>query len=224
MPSNHPTSLASVVVPSGALPDQPWANALHTTINQAYLYTRKDIDAFPANWGRLDPHPEKGIKGLAQELTPLGSLVVLFEGEMVVACGGFEPFRGVDWINKEKSANETLTEIFFADSSTKAQPPPPSGEIIKDWDVCCFCVHPTYRRSGLSKTLLRSVEDAVKQRGGERLMACYCIAETGDYWPRMGFETMPGSESMLKKGFTYAVGTEGLREDLHFLMGAKALT
>lgn len=217
----QPDKLTALVVPSGALPDQTWANALHSTIIQAYK--RKDILAFPESWTRLDSDPEKGIRGLVKELTPRGSMVAVFEAEAVVACGGFEPFRGLGWVNKEKSADEVALD---GDASA-AVPPAASTNTqdgsIKDWELCCFCVHPLHRRSGLSQVLLRHIENAVKQRGGQRLISNYSIDETGDYWPRMGFETLPGGESMLKKGFTHTVGVEGLKEDLHFLMGVKTL-
>ncbi|EMC99105.1 hypothetical protein BAUCODRAFT_22392 [Baudoinia panamericana UAMH 10762] len=61
----------------------------------------------------------------------------------------------------------------------------------------------------------------IKPEGGKRLIANYSIEETGNFWPKMGFTVPVGSGSVLKKGFTHTPGTEGLKEDLHFRMGAK---
>lgn len=205
-----------IIVPASSLWGQPWAESLHSTVIQAFK--RKDIQAFPPSWTRLNPDPAVGVSGLSFELRDNGYLaVMLIDGE-VVGCSGFLPFRGNDWINKAKSIEELPTASTTSDLESEHPYSAP-----EEWEVCCFCTHPDYRRQGLSKTLLLAVEDAVREQGGQRLAVNFSAQETGDFWPRAGFVPVPGATSILKKGFTHTVGMEGLRADIHFQVAMKKL-
>lgn len=203
-------------VPANTLWGQPWAESLHSTIIQAFK--RKDIQAFPPSWTRLNPDPAIGISGLGKELGDQGYLVVLLVDGEAVGCGGFLPFRGNDWINKEKSQGDLLEDY---------EPERPecvnSHTAPEEWEVCCFCIHPNYRYQGLSRVLLKAVEAAVREQGGQRLAVNYSSIETKDFWPRAGFVQIPGATSVLKKGFTHTAGMEGLRADIHFQIAIKQL-
>ena len=129
---------------------QPWAGSLHSTIIQAFK--RKDIQAFPPSWTRLNPDTAIGISGLGSELGDQGYLVVLLVDGEAVGCSGLLPFRGNDWVNKEKS-QDALSEPSEHPSSGSEQP----HTAPEEWEVCCFCIHPDYRKQGLSKVLLQAV-------------------------------------------------------------------
>jgi len=206
----------TITVPAHTLWGQPWAESLHSTIIQAFK--RKDIQAFPPSWTRLNPDPAIGISGLGSELGDQGHLVVLLVDGEVVGCSGFLPFRGNDWINKETSSDELLDDSKPWNSTSKELRTAPG-----EWEVCCFCVHPNYRNQGLSKVLLKAVEAAVRNQGGQRLAVNYSSIETKDFWPCAGFVPTPGATSVLKKGFTHTVGMEGLRADIHFQVAIKEL-
>lgn len=205
-----------IIVPAHSLWGQPWAESLHSTVIKAFK--RKDIQAFPLSWTRLNPDPASGINGLSLELGDHGHFAVLLVDGEVVGCGGFLPFRGNDWINKEKSVEEV------PDSSTTLEvTSEQSCSAPEEWEVCCFCIHPEYRKQGLSKRLLNSIEASVRQQGGRRFAVNYFTEETGDFWPRAGFIPIPGATSILHKGFTHTVGMEGLRADIHFQVAMKKL-
>lgn len=206
----------TITVPASTLWGQPWAESLHSTVIQAFK--RKDIQAFPLSWTRLNPDPAIGISGLGQELGDRGHIVVLLLDGQAIGCSGLLPFRGNDWINKDKSQSELLEDSEFPNS--EREQPHTSPE---EWEVCCFCVHPNYRYQGLSKMLLKAVEAAVRDQSGQRLAVNYSSIETKDFWPRAGFQSIPGATSVLKKGFTHTVGMEGLREDIHFQVAIKQL-
>lgn len=207
------------VVPSAALPSQPWTAALHSMIISSFK--RKDIEAFPPSWTRLHPNPSIGIERLAGELGADGYLAVLLSDGTPLACGGLLPFRGNDWINKEKSAE--VEQRVTAPSPAVSGSPPPSRNAAVEWEICCFCVDQAHRGQGLSKLLLEAMSEAAAARGGSRLFVNYSQIETGDFWPRSGFEPVPDATSVLKKGFTHTVGMEGLREDIHFQIAFKVL-
>jgi GNAT superfamily N-acetyltransferase len=210
------SELEITIGPAHSLWGQPWAESLHSTIIRSFK--RKDIQAFPPSWTRLNPDPASGISGLSQELGDHGHIAVLLVDGEVVGCGGFLPFRGNDWINREKSAEDLPHD---SDASiTESEQPHPSPQ---EWEICCFCVHPDYRKQGLSKTLLKAIEAAIRQRGGHQLAANYSSIETGDFWSRAGFKPIPGATSTLKKGFTHTPGMEGLRENIHFQVAVKQL-
>jgi GNAT superfamily N-acetyltransferase len=203
-----------ITVPAHTLGGQPWTESLHSTIIQAFK--RKDIQAFPPSWSRLNPDPAIGISGLGSELGDQGYLVVLLLDGEAIGCGGCLPFRGNDW--KEKISDE-LPEHSESPESQCKQP----HVATEEWEVCCFCVHPNYRYQGLSRILLEAVEAAARDQGGQRLAVNFAPIETKDFWPRAGFVPIPGATSVLKKGFTHTVGMEGLREDLHFQVAMKQL-
>lgn len=108
------------------------------------------------------------------------------------------PFRGNDWINKEKSQGK-LPEDYKPLHSERVK----SHTAPEEWEVCCFCIHPNYRYQGLSRVLLKAVEAAVREQGGQRLAVNYSSIETKDFWPRAGFVPIPGATSVLEKGFTH---------------------
>jgi GNAT superfamily N-acetyltransferase len=205
-----------IIVPAHSLWGQPWAESLHGTIIQSFK--RKDIQAFPPSWTRLNPDPAIGISGLSQELGAHGHIAVLLVDGETVGCGGFLPFRGNDWINKEKSASNLPHDSDVSNIESERPLPAPH-----EWEICCFCVHPDHRKQGLSKTLLKAIEAAIRQMGGQRLAANYSSVETGDFWPRAGFTPIPGATSILPKGFTHTPGMEGLRADIHFQVAMKQL-
>lgn len=208
-----------IILPASSLPDQPWAESLHVRIIEAFQ--RKDLQAFPPSWTRLDPDPTIGINHLAiQELGPKRSIAVILIDGGPAGCGGVLPFRGNDWINKEKSVDELPGETTASDPHAHADR---LHHETEEWEICCFCIHPMYRKLGLSKILLDAMQTDIRRKGGKRLAANYSKEETGDYWPRLGFKAVPGATSMLKKGFTHTVGMEGLREDLHFQVAMKEL-
>jgi ribosomal protein S18 acetylase RimI-like enzyme len=206
----------TIVVPAETLWGQPWAESLHSTIIKAFK--RKDIQAFPPSWTRLNPDPAIGISGLSFELGDQGYLVVLLvEGE-VVGCSGFLPFRGTNWINKEKTVDARPDDSKPSNSASEQVHLPP-----KEWEICCFCIHPEYRMRGLSKVLLNAIEAAIRDQGGHRLAVNYSSIETENFWPGAGFVPIPGATSVLKKGFTHTRGMEGLRADIHFQVAMKQL-
>ena len=205
-----------ITVPAQTLWGQPWAESLHSTIIQAFK--RKDIQAFPSSWTRLNPDPAIGISGLRSELGDQGHLVVLLVDGEVVGCSGLLPFRRNDWINKETSRGELPDDSKpWKSTSEKLRTAPGT------WEVCCFCVHPDYRNQGLSKVLLKAVEAAVRNQGGQRLAVNYSSIETKDFWPRAGLVPILGATSVLKKGFTHTVGMEGLRADINFQVAIKGI-
>jgi GNAT superfamily N-acetyltransferase len=208
--------IEAVILPSGSLTTQPWADSLHRTIIEAFK--RKDIQAFPPSWTRLDPDPAIGIGRLAGELGPHGYLTVIIVDGRSAGCGGFLPFRGSDWINNVKSVESPGDNSNPEPASAKSCDAP-----IQEWEICCFCVHPEYRNQGLSRRILEHIISAVREKGGKRLASNYSEEETGDFWPRLGFKPIPGATSILKKGFTHTVGMEGLREDIHFQVAVKDL-
>lgn len=198
-----------IILPSASLPSQPWAVTLHDTIIKAFK--RKDIQAFPPSWTRLDPNPALGMEHLAGELGPQGFIAAMFIDDVPIGCGGFLPFRGNDWIDKEKSAEVAQGEMTVPDQHSEA-----SSSSSDEWEICCFCIRPDHRKQGLSKLLLQTLTEAIRQRGGRQLAVNYSREETGDFWPRLGLEPVAGATSILRKGFTHTIGMEGLREDLHF--------
>ncbi|KAI7368420.1 hypothetical protein KC354_g2680 [Hortaea werneckii] len=217
-----------ITIPSHLIPSQPWWPDLHSTIIKAFK--RNDIQAFPPTWTRLNPDPVLGANGLAKELEPSGSLlVVLFDNGIPVACSGILPSRGEDWINETSDAHHNgRRRRNVRDETATASPTLPAklsseSTIRTDWEICCFCVDPRYSKLGLSRVLLTAVIQVLEPLGAKRLVANYSIEETGDFWPRMGFSQTVGSGSVLKKGFTHTPGMEGLREDLHFRMSAMSL-
>lgn len=205
-----------ITVPANTLWGQPWAESLHSTVIQAFK--RKDIQAFPPSWTRLNPAPAIGISGLGKELGDQGYLVVLLVDGAAIGCSGLLPFRGNDWINKEKSQNGLLEDSESPDSEHERPHTAP-----EEWEVCCFCIHPNHRYLGLSKILLKAVEAAVRDQGGQGLAVNYSSIETKDFWPRAGFVPIPDATSVLKKGFTHTIGMEGLRADINFQVAIKQL-
>lgn len=167
---------------------------------------------------RLNPDAAIGMSGWGQELGDQGCLVVLLVDGEAIGSSGLLPFRGNDWINKEKSQGEPPEISETPDSQCKRLHTAP-----EEWDVCCFCVHPDYRNQGLSRMLLKAVEAAVRDQGGRRLAVNYSLIETGDFWPRAGFVPIPGATSVLTKGFIHTVGMDGLRADIHVQVAIKEL-
>lgn len=205
------------LLPADSLSGQPWAAALHAMIIKAFK--RKDIQAFPPSWTRLHQDPVIGIERLSEELGTDGHFAVLLIDGHPVGCGGILPFRGNDWINKEKSADAAPGEHIVQEKSLDRSRP----SSVDEFEICCFCIHPGYRKQGLSKLLLDAISDAARDIGGERLVVNYSVEETGEYWPRLGFKKVTGATSILKKGFTHTIGMEGLRDDIHFQIATMPL-
>lgn len=209
-----------IFVSGASIHTQPWWHALHRVIIEAFL--SKDHAVFPPTWTRLNPDPSKGAEGLSHELGSHGHLAVAFSAEGTpVGCGGVLPYRGDAWIN---AISDTNPELRVKQSKSADQ----VGEkldvaIITAWETCCFCVHPSQRGKGLSRQLLYAMEDFVKGEGAERLYSNYAIDETGDFWAKLGFVTVRGADSMLTKGFKVDPDKEGLRDNIYFKTGMKAL-
>ncbi|KAK4543966.1 hypothetical protein LTR36_004740 [Oleoguttula mirabilis] len=207
-------------VPSSSIPAQPWWPGLHSTIIAAFH--RQDTQVFPPTWTRLHSDPATGAEGLATELGPRGQLVVILEDGKPIACSGVLPFRGEDWTRSVRGVDceadyGELTNSNLYPQAMKVK------EVIADWEICCFCVHPSRRGRGLARLLLETLTNTIKPQGAVTLIANYAIDEKGGFWPRMGFTQPIGSGSVLSKGFTITPGMEGLRDDVHFRMSAKTV-
>src|ERR1700761_6773677 len=141
-----------VLVRGVTLPSQPWWPQLHSMINESFL--NKDISVYPPTWTRLNADPTKGAQGLANELGERGHVIVLFNSRNdPIACSGVLPFRGEKWVHDvgKKSDAELAngeTTKNAADIST------PHQDSIADWEVCCFCVHPSQRGRRLGYRLV----------------------------------------------------------------------
>jgi len=222
-----------IIVPATNLPAQPWWKALHLTINTSFQ-NKDGIQAYPPTWTRLPSNPREAAERLRDELGPDGIIAVVLLVDRPIACAGALPFRGVNWINGEKSAGGNNGALQTIDGHLNApenlegrehaeQAAPAAMESDGGFEICCMCIHPLHRRIGLSYQVLQVLENALRRRGAKRLYANFAIEETGRYWPKMGFETIPNAGGVLKKGFTHTHGMEALREDLHFAMGIKDL-
>ncbi|KAI1849154.1 hypothetical protein JX266_005115 [Neoarthrinium moseri] len=195
------------IVPGASLPSQSWWPELHAVINAAFL--NKNHSVFPPTWTRLDPDPAKGAEGLSRELGDYGHMVIAFSASnSPVACTGWLPYRGENWLSKVDSRGISKVEAV---------------PVSIDWEVCCFCVHPSARGQGLARQLLAEMVSDIKSRGGTRLFTHYAVDETGGFWTRLGFEVQPGAGGILAKGFKVDPDREGLRADIHFNMGMRTL-
>lgn len=204
-------NLEIVIVPGSSLSQQPWWPELHAVILESYRV--KNSSVFPLTWTRLNVDPAKGAESLANELGKHGHFAIAFTDErQPIACGGVLPFRGENWIND--AFNKTDAELVASQRPL---------ETYTDWEVCCFCVHPSARGQGVSSQLLDELSAFLKAKGGERLFTGYARDETGQFWPRLGFEVVPGAGGLLRKGFRRDPDEEGLKEDIHFLTGVKVL-
>ena len=216
------------IVPGPALLAQPWWSDVHRMINMAFA--RKDVHVFPLSWTRLDADSLLGAEGLAEELGQTGHFgVVFFDGNPVV-CGGVLPFRREDWLNPmHKSDGEAIAangEIAMKDHQVATKHnsrEQTDGQHVPEWMICCFCIHPDYRRRGLGHVMLNVLVDFIKDRGARRLVANYAIEESGKYWYAMGFKHEVGPDSVVNKGYTYRPDLEPLREDVHYRMTAMEL-
>lgn len=218
MAATHAMFETTIVSPT-SLSSQLWWPAAHAAINDAFL--NKNYSVFPPTWTRLDPDPTKGAAGLAHELGHQGAFIVIFDGEGdPVACSGVLPFRGDNWINDESDPERgDARRVTHTISASQVTPP----KVYTDWETCCFCVHPSHRGRGLAYRLLDELVALVKPRGAKRLVSNYAVDETGEFWPRLGFDVIPGAGGMLPKGFQTDPAKEGLRADVYFKMAAKAL-
>lgn len=201
-----------IIIPGASLLSVPWWPELHTMINESYSV--KNCYMFPPTWTRLNLDPVKAAEGLANELGDNGHIAVAFNEEgHPVACGGVLPYRGANWIN----AAFKKSDADLANAQT-------GSEHIVDWETCCFCVHPSGRGHWLSHQVLEELVRFVREKGGTRLFTNYARDETGEFWPRLGFEVVPDAGGMLPKGFKRDLhDPEGLRADIHFEMGVKVL-
>ena len=183
-------------------------------------FLNKNYSVFPPTWTRLNDDVSKGAEGLAKELGDDGYLAVLLTDEdKPVACGGVLPYRGDNWINEvdAKSDEELANSSKIANQANQGS----DSSAISAWEICCFCVHPYARGQGFAHQLLGALVDFIKAKGGKRLFTNYAIDETGDFWTKLGFETVPGAGGMLPRGFKADPMKEGLRADIHFRMGVK---
>lgn len=211
--ATSPPAVKIIIVPGPSISEQQWWPQVHALVNGAYEF--KDLSMFPPTWYRLNLDPIKGAKGLAAELGNEGHLAVAFdEAQQPIACGGMLPFRGEKWI---QSAFEKKSDAEIANGAR------PATVLPSDWETCCWCVGPSARGQGLSRRILQEVIDFLKPRGAQRLYSNYVMAETGDFWPKLGFVSVPGAGGMLPKGWQKNPAEEGLRADIHFGLGVLAL-
>lgn len=202
-----------IIIPGASISSQSWWPELHAIINEAYASKPNDYSVFPQTWSRLDPDPAKGGKGLTDELGDSGHFAIAFDSDdRPIACGGVLPYRGDNWINEafEKSDAELANRNVRDTAST-------------DWETCCWCVKPSARGKRLSYQILDALVPFLKAQGGERFYTNYVLNETGDFWPKLGFERVPGVGGMLPKGFQTDPEKEGLRADVHFGLGLRPL-
>ena len=208
------------IVTSASIPAQPWWPSTHAMIIEAFR--NKNYSVFPPTWTRLNPDPANGAEGLVKELGDNGHFAVILSDErMPVACGGVLPYRGDNWIDEVDIKSDE--ELANGSKSNNQDDPDSMEEKVSSWEICCFCVHPSHRGNGLSQRLLAALVQFVKFKGGRRLFSNYAIDETGDFWPKLGFETIPGVSGMLPKEFKVDPEKEGLRADVHFRTGVKML-
>lgn len=215
MSSTKPKSRFNItIVPGSSLPGAPWWPDLHRMINEAYEV--KDVYIFPQTWTRLNLDPVKGAQSLANELGDNGHFAIAFtEEDQPVACGGVLPYRGDNWINEAFKKTKTDRELANGQSN---------NDVILDWETCCWCVHPSGRGQWLSHQILEKFTTFLRGKGAKRLFTNYVRDETGAFWPKLGFEVVPGVGSSLPKGFKRnADDVEGLRMDVEFALGVKDL-
>lgn len=206
------------IVPATSLATQPWWPELYEVIIAAFLHKPENVTVFPPDWKRLADDCSTAAQGLASELGDRGHLAVVLDHNRPIACAGVLPYRGDSWIDDAQSGKSD------ADIANTATSPSAHGEKGADWEVCCFCVSPSHRGQGLSYHLLSFLEAFIKHRGAKRLYANYAEIETGNFWPRMGFEVISGAGGVLKKGFKVDPEKEGLRDDVVFKMAVKTLS
>lgn len=185
-------------------------------INEAYWGKKSSV--FPIEWGRLDANPERGAEELSKELGAKGKFAVIFSDDgQPVACSGVLPYRGNNWVNEVASKTDEERAKGWSSSTDKDLKLGDEG--IDDWEVCCFCVHPSQRGQGLSPQLVTSLVECIRPMGGKRLFTMYAIEETGPFWTKLGFETVPGAGGMMPKGFKPYPDREALKADIDFAMG-----
>lgn len=201
------------IVPASSLPTQHRWPKLHQVIVSAFLHKPENNTVFPPDWKRLPDGPLAAAHGLASELGDRGHLAVTFEQDQPDACAGVLPYRGDHWIDDVQSGKSD------ADIANAAR----LREVTVEWEICCFCVSPANRGRGLSHSLLANLESFTKSHDARRLYANYAEIETGEFWPRMGFEVIPGTGGGLKKGFKSDPEKEGLRGDIKFNLAVKTI-
>ena len=187
-------------------------------------FLKNKFSAFPSTWTRLNDDTQKGAEGLAQELGDKGHIIIISSDEGTpVACSGVLPFRGENWINDiDHKSDVELAKGEIAGTGGGTSAPQTENQIV-DWETCCFCIHPSARGLGISHQLLDTLVAFIKPKGAKRLMSNYSVEETGEFWAKLGFEVVPGAGGVWPKGFKIDQEKEGLREDVHFKMGAKRL-
>ena len=232
MAESASAELNFVVVPGDSLRSQPWWDELHSVINTSFQL--KELQAFPLTWERLNEDSTIAATGLGEELGSNGYLVVVLLDAHPIACGGILPFRGLNWIDHfdpeadtteataEAKPGELTTTVSTVEDTENAQTAAKST-LVDEWEVCCFCVHPSQRHRKLSRKLIDAMTDFLRPKGIKRFYTNYVIEETGEYWQKMGFVNVPGSGGSLPKGWTHTPGTPGLLDDIHFRVGVKAI-
>lgn len=221
-----------VLVPAHSLLGHPWWRALHQAIIRSYQ--SKEVQAFPPTWTRLNAEPDVAAQEFLQELKDDGQLAVVLLGDTPVACGGIRRFQDSFKATRMRhdpnglgategqplpgTAVEDLTQPIVATAADLSLP-----ESGKDWGISCFCVLPEHRHRGLGRKLLQSLAVFVKARGARRLLADWVVEETSEYWRKLGFVVIPGTNHVLRKGYTPTPGLAGLPRDIHLCTGALEL-
>lgn len=176
-------------------------------------FEAKPVQLFPNEWKRLPSDSERAVESLRADLGEDGVMIVAFEKDGPIACAGAAPFRGFKIVERQHPEQDG--------SSSSPLPPQTTGHA--DWEILYFCISPKSRGKGLSTPLLKTLSEAISPRGAKRLLSNYVIAETGDFWPRLGFTTIPGYEGLIRKGYIPGPGLPSLGWDIHTRMGVREI-
>lgn len=202
-------SITYTATPGSFIPKQPWWEALHRMINTSF--EAKPVQLFPEEWKRLPTHSEEAALSLKGDLGEDGLMSVAFADGEPIACAGAAPFRGFKLVERQHPNQE--------DVSSSPSPPETTGHA--DWEILYFCISPSHRGKGLSTPLLKALSEAIVPLGAKRLLSNYVIAETGDFWPRLGFTTIPGYEGIIRKGHIPGPDLPALEWEIHTRMGVR---
>lgn len=204
-------SITYTAIPGASIPKQPWWEALHRMINTSF--EAKPVQLFPEEWKRLPTNSERAAESIKADVGQDGLLIVAFTEGDPIACAGAAPFRGFKIVERLHTDAENIS----------LSPSPPQATGHADWEILYFCVSPNCRGKRLSTPLLKALSEAIVPLGAKRLLSNYVVAETGDFWPRLGFTTIPGHEGIIRKGYIPGLGLPSLEWDIHTRMGVREI-
>lgn len=202
-------SITYTAIPGASIAKQPWWEALHRMINTSFEV--KPVQLFPEEWKRLPTDAQRAAESLKADLGEDGLMIVAFADGEPIACAGAAPFRGFRIVQRLHSDQDALS----------TSPPAPQTTGHADWEILYFCISPNHRGKRLSTPLLKTLSEAIVPLGANRLLSNYVIAETGDFWPCLGFTTISGHEGIIRKGYIPGPGLPALEWDIHTRMGVR---